>query len=487
MKRTFALFLGIFLISTSSLIGQYQAGWLSDNHAGINSVVLNPAAPSSTPFRWDVNLIGFEQFFGNNYGFVRNGSLLSFFNKRNDFTIEFEPELRGEPSTADFVLDFFNGEETRYITSQSHLLGPSIYFSLNKNHNIGLFTGAHAVFGTQNIPAVFSYWEYDAHPLNQPLEVSPFTASLLTWSEVGVNYSYKAELTSGTIAIGGSVKILQGYEAGYFELEETFDLTKLPNDSIAGNQTNIAFGYTNSFTNSFPDVSATNNGSGIGLDIGAVYTADSEDADKKYRYKIAAAITNIGAINFNKNASAHQLNSTEHIELADSDYTQYTEPSDLDAAVQQFRTTVLEDINAAAPATEFTITLPTTLNLSGDVSVARFVYVNASFVQPINLGSIQPGIGSHLSVTPRFEHRVFGGYLPIVYNNWNDFNVGLAGRAGPLVIGTENIGSVFASSNFRSTEFFIALKLNPFWNSDSGKSRRGGRGGKGKEPKCYKF
>jgi len=484
MKKIFALFLGFSLLSTFSLLGQYQAGWLSDNFAGINSVTINPAAPSSTPYRWDVNLIGFEQFFGNNYGFLRNGSLFNFFNKRNDFTLEFEPELRGEPSTADFVLDFYDGARERYITSQTHLLGPSIYFKLGEKHNIGLFTGAHAVFGTQNIPAVFSYWEYDGHPINQPFEVSPFMGSIMTWSEVGVNYSYKTELTTGTIAIGGSVKVLQGYEAGFFELEEAFEFTKLPSDSIAGNQTNIAFGYTNSFTNSFPDASATRNGSGFGLDIGAVYIADSQDADRKYSYKISAAITNIGAINFNRNATAHQLNSDEFIEIADSDYTQYTELSDLDAAVQQFRTTVLKDQNVSPPETEFTVMLPTTFNLSADVNVAQNLYVNASYVQPINFGRIQPGIGSHLSVTPRFEHRAFGGYLPIVYNNLNDFNVGLAGRAGPLVIGTENIGSVFASSDFRSTEFFIALKLNPFWSSESAKKTRKG-GGKG--PKCYKF
>ncbi len=485
MKKTFTLLVGLSLFSTFSLLGQYQAGWLTDNYAGINSVTINPAAPSSTPYRWDINLIGFEQFFDNNYGYLRNGSLWSFYSKRNDFSLEFEPELRGEPSNADFVLDFYRGAKKRYITSQSHLMGPSVYFKLTEKHNIGLFTGAHAVFGTQNIPAAFSYWEYDAHPINQPLEVTPFMGAIMTWSEIGLNYSYKTELTSGTISIGGSVKMLQGYEAGYFELEEAFNLTKLPSDSIAGNQTNVAFGYTSSFANSFPDASATKNGSGVGLDIGAVYIADSQDSDKRYNFKIAAAITNIGAINFNKNTSAHQLNSSEYIEIADSDYTQYTEPSDLDAAVQQFRTAVLKDQNTSTPETEFTMTLPTTFNLSGDVNVAPNVYINASFVQPLNVGKIHPGIGSHLSVTPRFEHRIFGGYVPVVFNNWNDFNVGLAGRVGPLVIGTENIGSIFSSSDFRSTEFFVALKLNPFWSEGSSKIKSSRRGGNG--PKCYKF
>lgn len=485
MKKTFALLFGLFLFSTFSLFGQYQATWLSDNYAGINSVTINPAAPSSTTYRWDINLIGFEQFFGNNYGYLRNGSLWNFYAQRNDSTIDFEPELRGKPSTADFVLDFRRGAKRRYITSQSHLLGPSVYFKLTENHNIGLFTGAHAVFGAQNIPAAFSYWEYDARPFNQPFEISSFMGAIMTWSEVGLNYTYKTELTSGTIAIGGSVKLLQGYEAGYFELEEAFNLTKLPSDSIAGNQTNVSFGYTNSFVNNFPDVSATNNGSGIGLDIGAVYTADAQDSYRKYSYKISAAIINIGSINFNKNATAHQLNSTEYIEIADTDYTQFTELSDLDAAVQQFRTSVLRDQNVSSPASAFTINLPTTFNLSGDVNVIPNFYINASLIQPLNIGKIHPGVGSHLSVTPRFEHRIFGGYVPVVLNNWNDFNIGLAGRVGPLVIGTENIGSIFSSSDFRSTEFFIALKLNPFWREGSSKIRTSRRGGNG--PKCYKF
>ena len=483
MKKRLILQIILVALCNTLSFAQYQASWLSDNYAGVNSVKFNPASPASSPAKWEINFIGFEQYFNNNYGYLRNGSLWNFFKERNDLTLEFEPTLDGAPSTADFVLDFYDGEKLRFANAQTNVLGPSISIKLSERHQVGLFSGFNTAFGSKDVAAKFSYWIYEPYPFFEPFQVTPFMGSVLAWSEVGLNYSNKRELSNGTLTIGGSIKALQGWEAAYFEVEDNFAFTKLPGDTITGQSPNISLGHTSSLANTFPDLSPSINGVGVGADIGVVYTSGDSDDGVMYKYKIAASVMNIGSIKFDKNTSAHRLSAVENVTIASEDYKVYNEASHLDAAVRKFSFDVFGDSTASKIADNFTVTLPTTFNLAVDFNVLPHLYLNAAFVQPLGIGKIVPEIGSHLSITPRFEHRWYGAYLPISYNDWNEVNVGLAGRIGYLILGTENLASVFQTSDMHSTEFFLALKFNPFWK---GGNSLGG-GGRGKNVKCYDF
>ena len=381
------------------------------------------------------------------------------------------------------MLDFYEGERERFGNSQTNILGPSISFKVGERHQFSLFSAFHTAFGSRNVAPAFSYWIYEPRAFFDPFEVTPFKGSILAWSEVGLNYSNRRELTNGALTLGLSVKALQGWEAAYFEIEEEFIFTKLPNDTISGQSPIVGFGLTSSLTNTFPETSPSLNGTGVGIDVGVVYEIGDPDEGKNYSYKIAASVMNIGSINFNKNTTKHRIEANSEVVIASVDYEDFSEPGDVDQAIRAFSHDLTGDSLASLIDDNFTVTLPTTFNLAVDVNVLPHIYVNAAYVQPLGISKIVPEIGAHLSITPRFEHRWYGLYAPISYNDWNELNMGLAGRIGYLIIGSENIGSVFRTADFNSTEFFLSLKFNPFWKSNE--SARGGK--RGKNVKCYNF
>jgi len=60
--------------------------------------------------------------------------------------------------------------------------------------------------------------------------------------------------------------------------------------------------------------------------------------------------------------------------------------------------------------------------------------------------------------------------------------IGAAVRLAFLTLGSENLGSFLGRKSLTGTDFYAAIKINPFrlgW--------KGGGGRKGKEVKCYQF
>ncbi|MCB0640336.1 MAG: hypothetical protein KDC44_01795, partial [Phaeodactylibacter sp.] len=93
-----------------------------------------------------------------------------------------------------------------------------------------------------------------------------------------------------------------------------------------------------------------------------------------------------------------------------------------------------------------------------------------------------------LAVTPRFEHRWFEAGLPISLYNYDQLQVGLYGRVGPLTIGTEKLGALFLSNNLSGMDIYIGFKVPPFGFQSNGKTLQQLKGRrKTGSADCYKF
>ena len=89
-----------------------------------------------------------------------------------------------------------------------------------------------------------------------------------------------------------------------------------------------------------------------------------------------------------------------------------------------------------------------------------------------------------MAVTPRFEHRWLGISTPIVLLNYQKLSLGTSIRLAFLTIGSDDIGSFFGRKNLDSTDFYVALKVNPF---DLGINLGNGGRRRCKGVKCYQF
>ena len=468
---------------------QEQIGFHTDNYAGINSVQLNPAGYANTPFSWDVNLGELGFFFENNYLYLKPFRLLDA--PSTDFeNIYYIPDLK-DPSEAPagaLITDFYNDNRKRFANVTYNILGPSFYAYLGESNAIGLTTRVRFMATGSGITNNLSYYPYFSQAFFESFEVPKFSLGAMAWSELGLNFMHKIEMDGGELAIGITAKYLTGFEAAYLYNEKSFQLTKLPGDTLSSDAVSLNFGFTNSNI-ATTDNTLAQNGTGVGFDLGFVYTA--KDYDDGYEWKIGFSILDIGKIKFTENAQQHLVNTDQVTNLATAGFNDISGTDEFESKIQYFSEQLLNDSSLSLKNSEFSMWLPSAISVQAEYSFTPNLFVNAALVQGIALGGIGVRRGSVFAVTPRFEKRWYGVSLPVSVYNWQDLRMGAAVRLAFFTFGSGNLGSIFRASEFSGTDFYMAVKFNPFSlglrKNGRSKSRSRSRRSSLKGVKCYEF
>jgi hypothetical protein len=111
--------------------------------------------------------------------------------------------------------------------------------------------------------------------------------------------------------------------------------------------------------------------------------------------------------------------------------------------------------------TTYKVSLPTTLQLEADYHVASGLYVNLAGQIPLTKTgskSFSNRTYTSVSLTPRFENKRFGIYLPLNYNELTSFNAGASVRLGPLFLGSGSILSALMSSS-KQADVHLGLRV----------------------------
>lgn len=485
------VFLSLFyLFSSISLFAQEQIGFHTDNYAGINSIRLNPTGYAQSPFGWDINLGEAGLFVDNNYVFIRPTSLLDLWKNGDNGKYIFAPDQKGEIALGsdDYLVDFKNDGKKRYVFQNAQIQGPSFFVKLNPRNYIGLHTGVRMASSLSGVTESLSYYTYDAIPFNQDIAIDQFNLGLLSWGEVGLNYIHKIPTQEGSLSIGATINRLTGFEAAYFYSDSDWSLQKLQGDSLATNATTLHLGYTQSNL-STSDFNASANGKGWSLDLGATYTiGEYEDG---YDWKLGFSVLDLGRISFDGNATKHLLDTDNLVAIAFDNYKQYEDLEQLGDLVEQFSQDVLNDPAASFSDDKFNMWLPGAVSLQVERAFTPAFYLNATWVQGLPIS--QPGVrrGSVLALTPRLEKKWYGLSFPVSIYNYQRLRTGFALRLAFLTIGSDNLGSLVHKSDFYGTDFYMAIKLNPFGLQGLFKGSGGHKvrkfKGKGKDLKCYQF
>jgi hypothetical protein len=66
-----------------------------------------------------------------------------------------------------------------------------------------------------------------------------------------------------------------------------------------------------------------------------------------------------------------------------------------------------------------------------------------------------------ITLTPRWETRKFGFYLPAQFNYEKKFWVGAAVKAGPVLLGLHNLAYVFSKKSLQNGGGYLALVIRP--------------------------
>jgi len=125
----------------------------------------------------------------------------------------------------------------------------------------------------------------------------------------------------------------------------------------------------------------------------------------------------------------------------------------------------------------FFIYKPTRLIINIDKHIAYDFFINTELTIPI-----LPTIAKNklfirdinlLAITPRWETKTFGAYVPILFNNRQQLWVGAAFKAGPVLLGTHNLANLLGKNSTQSGGLYLAFTIRPGKKQDGkGQNRK---------------
>jgi len=466
-----------FIFAVFSTHAQEQLGLRTNNYSGIHGSLLNPSHNVTSLFRWDLNLVSAGVSAQTNYGFIQNTNVFHAIKNGENLILAQDVENPNALGPDDLVADFNDNKKLKYVSVFANAMGPSLMVKLKNGHSFGFFTNARVAVSTHDIPSILNYTTFFQTSFNDFINIDGFKVSTMAWSEFGLNYAAKMETNEGYFGLGANLKFINAYEAAYINIKRTVPAAQISGDTMLFRNPHLNYGVTNANLEG-NDPSFQSNGFGVGVDLGFTYVYEGNE--DHYKWKLGVSLLDLGQIELSRNAEAHDLN-TDTLVVFPSKQFQSISNQDRIHLLSEIG---LGDSTASFNSSSFRIGLPGAISIQGDYKIAEYFYVNGIFVQRIPMGVNSIRRNNLMAVTPRFEHRWFGFSMPVVLLNYQKLSLGTSVRLAFLTIGSDDVGSFFGKKNLDSTDFYVALKINPF---NLGLNLGGGGRRRGKGVKCYQF
>ncbi len=431
-------------------------GYRTGNYTGVNGVFFNPANIADSRYRWDVNLFSVNAFVGNNKG-------------------EFKLKDITSTESGNFEDRFLDGNGNTNANINADVHGPSVLFNLNKKSAMAITTRARVVSNLKDFDGNLINSVVNTDDNSYPYTFSSGSNSRIinnAWSEIGVAYAREIK-TSGPHFIKGGItlKYLSGAANNFLQINKintTINEDLLQDSYLEKTTGGIAIGSAGVDIVDFEVSDFLGGGnSGIGADIGFVYEfrplssgiSSSDRHLNKYKFKAALSLMDLGKIKYTakpNNSAGYNINitGTNRFYLAQLEDKSTEEVKAILDANPAFFTPISTGVNG-----EYSASLPTVLQAEFDYHLHRGFYLNAgmqfNMVEKSSIYSANQY--NSFSVTPRYEGKAFGVYLPLNYNELTKFNAGISLRAGPLFFGSGSIITAIAKS--KQADAHIGLRF----------------------------
>lgn len=460
------------------------------NYSGINALYHNPAFVSDNRYSVQVNLAGAQFYTGNNH--VKYDAPFSFLSL---LTNSVPNEYRSERGAVEFPRTYLdeklNGNK-KYLNVGGDIRLPSIMFQLfDGKAGLGISTRARFMLNASGIT------EPLARLLSKTTRLDDLQGPVFEnqSGQLHLNGFGEVAFTLGGVVldneidflkIGVTVKRLIGlYNAHAIVENSSYNILPDPTwddkrQYININQINVKYGLTRDegFKNIRPTpawlLGGAAPGSGWGFDLGAVYefrpdvnkftyTEKGErkrDASKnKYLYRVAVSLTDIGRIHF-KNP-AYVLQQEVHTQNKTLLYDSFQKLEGSEGAFTAINNS-LGVSGSLAP--DFHSVLPMSFQASVDYHIKPNVYVSGLWVQNlVPQSAFGMKAESVVAVTPRYEHKWYEISVPLtLMNRYRSPAIGLAGRAGPLWIGTDHLTGLLNIGKPKAFNIYFGISAGLF-------------------------
>jgi hypothetical protein len=440
------LFLFFF---TGAANAQLYLGVATGEYNAMNSIYLNPANIAGCKEKIEISIFSFGVAVDNSLGT---------FAKLSDIG-------SGNVNT-------FNNSGTNtfsMLLPAAEIRGPGVMIGLNDAHqqSFALTTRIRVMNQFNNFSQ--SLYSLVTNPnqttQNYNYQTSNFNWTAHLWSEIGLSYGLvildngQSQLKAGiTLRYLGGIDYLSlkgnNLDVNYNNGSDTFyashsDLEFASNIISANNA--ITNGVTaSSLLSSFFGSKA---GSGLGSDIGVTYTYRFDDDDPAtagkddndidgHKLKLSAAVTDLGAITYKESDNSI-------VDVTGNGYVTGTGLSENSGNYANFRNYVVgQGFTADTASKSVKVHMPTALLLSADYEVYQHVFANLTYLgNLVNRQLYGNSYYSQVTVTPRYDMKLFSIGMPITYSALaHDVKLGLGFRIGGFFVGSDDMLALVSSN-----------------------------------------
>ena len=446
--------------NTSVSFSQELWGYANSNYSGMMGLHLNPAKIVGVPYEWEVNLIGADVFYDNNYIYLP---------KLSDVSTKTTVDENGKPTnTTNLVVYESGGDKHAYVKGQ--IIGPG--FIMNKNkYAWAINSGIRVVASANSIPDALAdafYTKFDYDPLHKVVfkDMKVHSAGIAV-ANIGFTFAKPfLERNTHWLAYGITVNGLIGFDAAYMHAE-VGEYSIPDSNSIALNNVNMDFGHA-------VDQSFGPKGYGVSGDLGIVYIHKrnpgayecGKDADRRrrYQYKVSAAVIDVGFVNFTRNATRFKVNDGTVV-WNNMDSMKFD-------GIEDFDRELMAHSQGMTASNGFSLFMPAAASIQFDYCLKPRWYANLGIVQRIPLSERQVYRANSLVFSPRYETRKLEASVSANMYEYEHVYLGAALRYSFLVIGSDRIMS-FIGSEVRSMDLFFGLKFNSCMLQRKFKNKKG--------------
>lgn len=399
-------------------------------------------------------------------------------NYTNFIQLGYAPLLRKQPTT---TFDFTAGDFARDLMTQLNVSLLSIKYKVNPRTAIGFGVNLRSMINvhtshynlTDSATDIISFLEQNSGSL-------PFkgNAASSNWLEYAGNFSYQLidnrkmilnaganlRLNRGILGLVGRIDSLEFQKTNIFG-NDLYTITNA--DFIYGYSTTAtAWDNTIGFRENLRNVMRETKW-GASIDIGAEWLIKSEresdwfyeGLDYNYKWKIGISLLDFGFARYTYYPESAKTNGIKDAMTPEILLDKFVGVTDNIGSFNDTVSTVVESFTKLNGS--FNIYHPSRLHLNIDRRLTPFLYVNVSGSLPFSVVSRDKNYSVNdmavFSITSRYERERFGLYLPLVYNTKTKLHVGAALRAGPMIVGLNNLNIFNNNATLQNTSGYISF------------------------------
>jgi hypothetical protein len=429
--------------------------------AGSLGLPNNPASIIHVPFNWDLTLFSVQEQHTTNSILLKNASFRDF---------------------KDAEVFALTGPGRRYAMMNQDLRLLNARIKLDYRQAIAF--GLNIRSGLSAQTSSFN-WQDTLANLYQFLDINrgslPLTARVRasTWAEIFGTYARTLIDDGSTILNAGVTFTLNRGLGGGFLTGS--DINYFPSASSGTPAYNLATGSLQyGYSANVDDID--DNGfdreqllkqtrSSISASLGIEYIILDSESEGSYDYdwKIGVSLLDVGGASYKYGRNSR--------------FAGFSKENITDSIVEQAFENVnsLEDVAdsvdriaavSSIPTGNFNIAHPSRLVINVDRHLQGNFFVNGELIVPLTslLSADKLFIRDMnlLAITPRYETRLLGAYLPVTLNREKQVWIGGAFRAGPLLLGVHNWANLFSKNKMSRGGFYLALTFRPGRKKEAG-------------------